>query len=210
MQAPYIDCIFHSRIFVKYFFGIISNEPPIKHPLLTLEGENILPLFTYGKWDFQTQNFSNMVTVTDYAIRENRDGEPFVALILQGDLEMVRSQESGRFYATARTCSIPSTFTELVAQKMIGQQIPGRIVKQECEPYEYTIPESGEVVTLSHTWEYVPEEKKERAPRVQPQSLTQLGRDQLNDDGPRRSLKSVEAEAKQLQENDKHMEEAAF
>lgn len=157
---------------------------------------------------FLTQNFSNMVTVTDYAVRQNSDGEPFVALQLQGDLEMVRSQETGRFYATARTCSIPSTFTEPVAQKMIGQQIQGRIIKQECDPYEYTIPESGEVVTLSHTWEYTPDEKT--APKLQPQSLTQVSRDQLNDDAPVRSQQSLEAEGKMLKEHDRQLAEAAF
>lgn len=143
-----------------------------------------------------------MVTVTDYAVRQNSDGEPFVALILQGDLEMVRSQETGRFYATARTCSISSTFSEPVAQQMIGQQIPGRIVKQECEPYEYLIPESGEVVTLSHTWEFTPEEK-ETAPRAQPRSLTQLSKDQLNEDVP---VQDLEARNKPFKEHDKQLE----
>ena len=100
-----------------------------------------------------------MVTVADYAIRQNAEGEDFVVLILQGDLEMVQSQETGRFYATARRCSISSTFNEAVAAQMVGKQIPGNIQKVECEPYEYVIPESGEVVELSHRWEYVPEQK---------------------------------------------------
>jgi hypothetical protein len=32
------------------------------------------------------------------------------------------------------------------------------VVKVECEAYEYTIKETGEVVELSHRWEYRPEE----------------------------------------------------
>ena len=110
-----------------------------------------------------------MVTVADYAIRQNAEGEDFVVLILQGDLEMVQSQETGRFYATARRCSISSTFTEAVAAQMVGKQIPGQIMKVDCEPYDFIIPESGEVVELSHRWEYVPEQKEEpvkQAPKV--------------------------------------------
>ena len=41
-----------------------------------------------------------MVTVMDVVQRTNKEGEPFVALILQGDLEIVQSKE-GNFYATA-------------------------------------------------------------------------------------------------------------
>lgn len=63
-----------------------------------------------------------MVTVIDYAVRQNSEGEPFVALMLQGDLEMVQSQETGRYYVTARKCSIPYTFSEQVAQQMIAQK----------------------------------------------------------------------------------------
>jgi hypothetical protein len=108
-----------------------------------------------------------MVTVADYAIRQNAEGEDFVVLILQGDLEMVQSQETGRFYATARRCSISSTFNEAVAAQMVGKQIPGNIQKVECEPYEYVIPESGEVVKLSHRWEYVPEQQTQpTSPKV--------------------------------------------
>ena len=92
----------------------------------------------------------------DVVQRTNSEGEPFVALILQGDLEIVQSKE-GNFYATAKKCSIPSTFSEEIALEMIGKEIPGRIIKEECDPYAYEIPESGEVIELSHRWIYEPE-----------------------------------------------------
>lgn len=99
-----------------------------------------------------------MVTVSDYAIRQNKDGEAFVVLILQGDMELVKSSQTGNFYATAKKCTISSTFNEQVAASLIGKQLPGKITKQECEPYDFVVPETAEVIELSHKWVYVQEE----------------------------------------------------
>jgi hypothetical protein len=98
-----------------------------------------------------------MVTVVGYESRKNKENEPFIALILQGDLVLVQSSETGRFYATAKKTSITSTFTEEQAKALIGRQIQGRIEKVASEPYEYTVEETGEVITLSHRWEFLPE-----------------------------------------------------
>jgi hypothetical protein len=98
-----------------------------------------------------------MVTVIGYETRKNKENEPFMALILQGDLVMVQSSETGRFYATAKKTSITSTFTEEQAKALIGRQIEGKIEKVLCEEYEYTVEETGEVITLSHRWEFRPE-----------------------------------------------------
>ena len=95
-----------------------------------------------------------MVKIVDYRVRTNSDGEEFCALILQGGLELVKSKETGNYYATAKSASITSTFTEEQCQGLIGQELPGSIVKQECEPYQYTIKDTGEVITLQHRWEY--------------------------------------------------------
>ena len=67
---------------------------------------------------------------------------------------MVKSKETGNYYATAKTASITSTFTEEVCQSLIGQELPGSIQKITCEPYEYTIKDTGEVITLTHRWEF--------------------------------------------------------
>lgn len=99
-----------------------------------------------------------MVTIIGYALRENKEGKSFVSLQLQGDVIMVQSQETGRYYATAKTCSIPSTFNETTADALIGKPLPGRIEKVDSEPYEFTIEETGEVITLQHRWEYLPED----------------------------------------------------
>lgn len=104
-----------------------------------------------------------MITIIGYALRQSKEGKSFIALQLQGDMEMVQSQETGKFYATARKCFITSTFNESTAQALIGQKMPGTIERVQCEPYEYTVPETGEVITLAHTYSYALEEKERTA-----------------------------------------------
>jgi len=102
-----------------------------------------------------------MVRIIGYQSRENNLGDPFFTLELEGKVEMVKSESTERYYATARRCSIPSTFTEETCKQMIGQQLPGSIAKVESEPYEYEVPETGEIILLSHRWEYQPETQME-------------------------------------------------
>lgn len=99
-----------------------------------------------------------MVTIKDYRLQESKEGKTFVALVLLGDVELVQSMETGRFYATAKHCSISSTFDEETAQGLKGTRLPGRIERVPCEEYEYTVPETGEVIKLAHTYQYQPEE----------------------------------------------------
>lgn len=102
-----------------------------------------------------------MVTVTGYALRESKDKRTFVSLQLEGDPEFVQSMQSGRFYLTAKRCNVTSTFSEQVAKLLVGKMMPGSIIKVECDPYDYAVPETGELITLAHTYEYVPEETKQ-------------------------------------------------
>src|SRR5215203_829286 len=98
-----------------------------------------------------------MVKIIGFTKRQNKEGKPFIALDLQGDLTMVQSSDTGRFYATAKRCSITSTFDEEVAKSLLGKEIPGRIEKVACEQYEYTVQETGEVISLTHRYEYLPD-----------------------------------------------------
>jgi hypothetical protein len=95
-----------------------------------------------------------MVTITDYSKRVNSEGEEFYALIVQGDLELVKSQQTGRYYATSKKASLPSTFNEETCKSLIGQKLPGSIMRVDCDPYDFKIPEREEIITLSHRWEY--------------------------------------------------------
>ena len=101
-----------------------------------------------------------MVTVSSYQPRTSVEGKEYFALELTSqDLEMVISQQTGSFYATVRKCYISSTFSELVCKMMVGKQLPGCIVRTDCEPYEFTVPETGEIITWSHRYEYQPIEQ---------------------------------------------------
>lgn len=98
-----------------------------------------------------------MVTIVNYKERQKDDGTSFFVLELQGGIEMTQSKTTGMFYATAKKAIIPSTFDEVTCKGLIGTQIPGSIEKQECEPYEYVVQETGEEIILSHRWVYLPE-----------------------------------------------------
>lgn len=98
-----------------------------------------------------------MVTVIGFSLRQNNKGENFYSLVLNGGIAIVKSKQSGKYYATTQQCSIPSTFDEITCQHMIGEKIPGSIQKQGCEPYEITDKQTGEVIEVSHRWVYLPE-----------------------------------------------------
>lgn len=95
-----------------------------------------------------------MVTIVEYLKRTNSEGKDFFVLKIQGGVELVKSKETGNYYATAKSASITTTFTEEVCKGLIGQELPGSVQKIECEPYEFTVKETGEVITLSHKYEY--------------------------------------------------------
>jgi ketol-acid reductoisomerase len=96
-----------------------------------------------------------MVKVTGVETRKNSEGQNFTVLVLLGGLDMVKSKETGRFYATARKTTISSTFSEETAKDFVGTKLPGRIEKVECEPYDFVV-EGGEVIELDYTWAYNP------------------------------------------------------
>lgn len=98
-----------------------------------------------------------MVTIKDYHLREGENGD-YISLELVGDVEMVQSSNTGRFYATMRRCFISSTFDEETAKKLVGKQMKGSIVRVQCDAYEYTIEETGEAIELAYRYEYQPDE----------------------------------------------------
>ena len=95
-----------------------------------------------------------MVKVTDYKLRQSQDGRQFYALTLQGGMEIVKSA-NGNSYATIKKVSIPTTFDEATCKSLIGSELAGFIRKVETEPYEYIVPETAEIITLYHRYEYV-------------------------------------------------------
>ena len=96
-----------------------------------------------------------MVSVIGYKSVEKENGEEFLMLVLQGGVEPVKSATTGKMYFTARTVKIPATFGEATCKSLIGSQFEGTIIKVPSDSYEYTIRETGEVVKLTHRYEYV-------------------------------------------------------
>lgn len=101
-----------------------------------------------------------MVTVKAAHERQGENGS-FWSLELMGDVELIQSLNTGRFYATARRCFISCTFDGETAQRLIGSKFKGSIVRQETDQYDFTVPETGEIIKLAHRWNYVPEEGNE-------------------------------------------------
>ena len=99
-----------------------------------------------------------MVTVTNYLTRESSDGKKFFVLEISGDVEMVFSETTGKPYATIRKTTIPATFDELTCKRLIGKELPGTIEKAETENYDFTVKDTGEVISLNHSYVYNPKE----------------------------------------------------
>ena len=97
-----------------------------------------------------------MVTIKNYETVEKKDGSTFISLQLIGGLEMIQSSNTGKFYANVKRVRIPASFDAETAKSMVGQQIPGEIVRVSCDPYEYVSKTTGEVLELQHTYAYQP------------------------------------------------------
>lgn len=98
-----------------------------------------------------------MITITGYEKRESEKGK-FFLLQLQGDVEINFSKKTGLPYATMKKCTIPSTLNETACRSLIGKEMAGSISKVKGDPYEYTIAETGEIVTIDYKYIYQPEE----------------------------------------------------
>lgn len=99
-----------------------------------------------------------MVSVSSYEVKQNEKGEIFCTLILQGGIELVKSKTTNQYYATVRRTTMLTTFDEQTCLSMVGEKIPGRIGKVECEEYDYTNNQTGEIIKMKHRWEYLPDE----------------------------------------------------
>ena len=104
-----------------------------------------------------------MVKIVSYKERLSNEGKPFMALVLQGGVEIIHSATGG-MYATARKASVATTFDEATCQALVGTDLAGTIEKQECEPYSYTVEKTGEILQLNYRYIFVPETKEIQLP----------------------------------------------
>ena len=110
-----------------------------------------------------------MVRIVDYKAYQNEEGEDFFVLVVEGGISVVKSKESGRTYLTKPTAKVSCTFDEETCKDLIGTEIPGKIVKMEVEPYEYTNEETGELVILTHRYQLISEEEAVLNENIQPE-----------------------------------------
>lgn len=97
-----------------------------------------------------------MVTITAVEERTGENG-PFNVIVLQGKLEVVKSETTGMPYLTARKSAIPFTFGLEYAKTLIGTQMPGEIERYDCPDYEIIIPgKRKKKLTLHHRYRYEP------------------------------------------------------
>ncbi len=101
-----------------------------------------------------------MVTITNFTMIESNDGNTYISLEIQGGIEIIQSQKNDNYYTTIRKCNIITNLDEITAKFLVGKQISGKIIKEACNAYKYTIKESGEVVTLSHRYVFSSEENE--------------------------------------------------
>ena len=71
-----------------------------------------------------------MVRIIGFKERQSEEGNPFFVLELQGGIEMVKSQTSGNYYATAKRAFVSSTFDEQTCDALIGTELSGTIIKR--------------------------------------------------------------------------------
>lgn len=98
-----------------------------------------------------------MVLIKDYKKFQDGNGKEFFMLEIEGELEMVKSNQTGKFYATTRSTKIPCTFDEKTCIQFLGKSMQGKIIKIPSEPYEYTVKSTGEVIMLDYKYEYNPD-----------------------------------------------------
>jgi len=99
-----------------------------------------------------------MVRVIDYNTIKTLAGKEFNLLIVQGGIESLVSAKTGRIYLTMRKANVSTTFDEASCKSLIGTELKGSVERVDCEPYEYTVKETGEIITLKHNWQYVDED----------------------------------------------------
>ena len=96
-----------------------------------------------------------MVTIIGVDERVGENG-PFNVIVLQGKLEVAKSQVTCKPYLTARKASIPVTFSMEYAKSPTGTELPGEIERYECMEYEFQIPGKKKKIKLNHMFRYDP------------------------------------------------------
>jgi len=101
-----------------------------------------------------------MVKIVNYKERLREDNSSFYVLEVQGGIELVKSQSTGNYYATSKRRIFQQPLMKFYVSPLIGQELEGSIVRQECKPYSYVVKDTGEELTLRHRWVFTPEKEQ--------------------------------------------------
>ena len=96
-----------------------------------------------------------MVQVLEVVERTSSKGNTFRVVIVGSDAQVVYSKD-GKPRVDAVKAGIPSNLPTEALKALIGNKLPGKIEKQECEPYTF-IGNDGEEITLDYRWQYAAE-----------------------------------------------------
>lgn len=97
-----------------------------------------------------------MVTIKSFRKNKATDGREFISLELQSGVEAIQSLKTGKMYLSVRKCFISTTFDEQTAEALVGSKMEGTVSRVLCDPYDYTIKATGEVIQLTHSYQYEP------------------------------------------------------
>ena len=96
-----------------------------------------------------------MVQVLEVVERTSSKGNTFRVVIVGSDAQVVFSKD-GKPRVDSVKAGIPSNLPTEALKALIGNKLPGKIEKQECEPYTF-IGSDGEEITLDYRWQYAAE-----------------------------------------------------
>lgn len=100
-----------------------------------------------------TYKTTNVVTVLSVEERVASNGTEFRAVIVKAP-PTVYTNENGNYIASPQA-GIPSNLPKTYLDTLIGKELPGKIIREECEPYEWFNPDTWEEVTLNYKYKYV-------------------------------------------------------
>ena len=133
---------------------IPHRDYPLEAPSLKLAIKDNFYLFNYLFINFLI--YLIMVTIVEVAERTAANGNTFCSVMVAGDASVYTNAE-GKASLVALKASIPSNLPKDVLEGMIGSKLPGKVERVDTEPYQWTNPNTGEELTLSHTYRYVPD-----------------------------------------------------
>ena len=91
-----------------------------------------------------------MVKIVEVKERISADGNVFCSLTVSQPAW--HKSESGKVSLVQLKANTTTNMAFENAKTLIGLEMPGKIERVSCEPYDWTNPETGETVKLSHTY----------------------------------------------------------